>query len=307
MSESSKRNVITQLVLGQSLRSIRLLAGVVVVTYVSLFWVLSQFAPEIVDPLWIRAAITAMVGIFFISTYFSYGSPRYIAYVSLSLYFLVLGHSLYLALINQFHPTTATLLILTIGGGTVLINHMALYIIQSVAIILFSLALFQGKPYTNADIISFTNVVIAIGVFGIVFLMRIKLTEKLSFSDSLFSKLNVLTIIANKSGEVIFVSPSINSMLGYNASKLLKTGWWQNENLTDGWIRQEDIRNYPNILPEELRENERSVETAEGKTVWLKWTNSILPNGNYVGVAADVTDYKNIRAELEIYKFKESQ
>jgi hypothetical protein len=37
---------------------------------------------------------------------------------------------------------------------------------------------------------------------------------------------------------------------------------------------------------------ETSLLNKEGKKVWFTWANSMLPNGNYVGVALDITKYK---------------
>jgi hypothetical protein len=38
---------------------------------------------------------------------------------------------------------------------------------------------------------------------------------------------------------------------------------------------------------------ETSLLNKAGKKVWFSWVNSMLPNGNYVGVALDITRYKN--------------
>jgi len=42
---------------------------------------------------------------------------------------------------------------------------------------------------------------------------------------------------------------------------------------------------------------ETKVSAKDGRTVWLSWSNSILTNGNYIGVALDVSKYKNTQGE----------
>lgn len=131
------------------------------------------------------------------------------------------------------------------------------------------------------------------GVFGIVIAVRLKLITTVKNSYSNLEKLNVLSIVANKAGEIVFVSPSARNLLGYEPKELVKDGWWRSQNLQEGWISREYILNYPNILPKEIMSIETSVLNKEGKKVWFSWVNSILPNGNYVGVALDITRYKD--------------
>ena len=123
--------------------------------------------------------------------------------------------------------------------------------------------------------------------------VRLKLISTVKNSHSNLEKLNVLSIVANKNGEIVFVSPSVRNLLGYEPKELMKDGWWTSQNLREGWISREYILNYPNILPKEIMSIETSLLNKEGKKVWFSWVNSILPNGNYVGVALDITRYMN--------------
>jgi hypothetical protein len=74
---------------------------------------------------------------------------------------------------------------------------------------------------------------------------------------------------------------------------LIKDGWWRSQNLREGWISRDYILNYPNILPKEIASMETSIINREGKKLWFNWSNSMLPNGNYMGIALDITRYKN--------------
>jgi len=131
-----------------------------------------------------------------------------------------------------------------------------------------------------------------LAVFAIVILVRLKLISSVKNSYSNLEKLNVLSIVANKAGDIVFVSPSVYTLLGYNPKDLLKDGWWDSKNVCNGWIDRSYILNYPNILPKEIESMETSLLSKDGKTVWFSWVNSLMPNGNYVGVGLDVTKYK---------------
>jgi PAS domain S-box-containing protein len=134
---------------------------------------------------------------------------------------------------------------------------------------------------------------LALGVFAIVITVRLNLLSSVKNSHSNLEKLNVLSIVANKTGEIVFVSPSVRNLLGYEPKDLVKDGWWRSQSLQDGWISRDYILNYPNILPKEMMSMETSLLNKDGKKVWFSWVNSMLPNGNYVGVGLDITRYKN--------------
>jgi PAS domain S-box-containing protein len=144
----------------------------------------------------------------------------------------------------------------------------------------------------NESLAAFLNLMLALAVFGIVITVRLKLISSIKKSHDNLEQLNVLSIVANKSGEIVFVSPSVQRLLGYDPKELVKEGWWSAENLKEGWISRDYILNYPNIFPKEIATVETSISNKEGKTVWLNWANSMLPNGNYMGVALDITKYK---------------
>jgi len=47
------------------------------------------------------------------------------------------------------------------------------------------------------------------------------------------------------------------------------------------------------MVPSDIASIECSLVTKDGKKLWFNWVNSILPNGNYMGVGLDITKYKN--------------
>ena len=59
----------------------------------------------------------------------------------------------------------------------------------------------------------------------------------------------------------------------------------------EGWIIRSIFELYTFFRGNDIQET--SLLSKEGKKVWFSWVNSIMPNGNYVGVGLDVTRYKN--------------
>lgn len=283
---------VTKVLLRQSITSVRLVIALFTVTAAVTKLLYDRFLPDLTDLEYVRWTIIALGCVAFAATYFPVKRGVIISYFSLFLYLATVLYVIAFVVINQFDPNAVVILILVIGASSVIINSLFYYSVQCALIILASLFAFSTASLPNENLISFLNLILALGVFGIVIAVRLKLISNIKNSHSNLEKLNVLSIVANKSGEIVFVSPSVRTLLGYEPKELMKDGWWNSPTLHEGWISRDYILNYPNILPKEIMAMETSVLSKDGKKVWFSWANSILPNGSYVGVALDVTKYK---------------
>lgn len=292
MNQDSNSSFVTKVILRQSIASVRLLIALFTVTAAVTKLLYDHFLPELNDLDVVRWTIIALGCVFFISTYFKYKRGVVVSYFSLFLYLCSLLYVIAFTVINRFNPNAVIILTLVLGASSVIINSLVYYGIQSIIVVLASVFAYSGSDLGNENLIAFMNLMLALGVFGIVITVRLKLISSIKNSQSNLEKLNVLSIVANKAGEIVFVSPSVRNLLGYEPKELVKDGWWRSQNLRDGWISRDYILNYPNILPKEIMSMETSVVNKEGKKVWFNWVNSMLPNGNYVGVAMDITKYK---------------
>lgn len=288
-----ERKVISQIILDQSAGSVRIVIALFVLGATGTKLLYDHYLPDLVDFDAVRWGIIALGCLFFVSTFFKLGSSLLIAYLSFSVYLLTLGYVLAFALVNRFDQSAVVILILTMGASTVIINSLAYYGVQSAIVALASLLVFASAPLPPENTVSFFVLLFALGVFAIVIIVRLKLVSSVKHSYANLERLQVLSIVANRRGEIIFISPSVEALLGYDPKTLTKNGWWQTGNLSKGWISREHILNYPNIITAELISMESSMTTRDGNKKWLSWANSVLPNGNYMGVAHDITRYKN--------------
>lgn len=293
MNQPSNNPFVTKVLLRQSIGSVRLVIALFVVSAAVTKLLYNQFLPNLNDLDEVRWTIITLGCLFFITTYFQFKRAVIVSYFSFILYLLSVLYVIAFVLINKFDPNAVTILILVTGASTIIFNSLFYYGVQCVIIILASLFAYASDDLNNENLIAFLNLMMALGVFAIVIAVRLKLISSVVNSHSNLDKLNVLSIVANKDGEIVFVSPSVHRLLGYDPKQLVKDGWWMSQNLREGWINREYILNYPNIIPKELLSMETSVLTKDGKKVWLNWANSLLPNGNYMGLALDITKYKN--------------
>lgn len=293
MNQESNSPFVKKVLLRQSIGSVRLVIALFTVTAAVTKLLYDRILPQLTDLDEMRWTIIGLGGLFFVFTFFRYKRSVVVAYFYFFLYLSTLLYVIAFVLINRFDPNAVTILILVVGASSIVINSLFYYGAQSGIIVLACLFGYSSSNLGNENLIAFYNLMLALGVFAIVITVRLKLLSSVKNSHSTLEKLNVLSIVANKTGEIVFVSPSVQNLLGYEPAELVKDGWWRSQNLREGWISREYILNYPNILPKEIMSMETSFLDKEGKKVWFSWVNSMLPNGNYVGVALDITRYKN--------------
>jgi PAS domain S-box-containing protein len=292
MNQEPSTPFVTKVLLRQSISSFRLVIALFTVTSAVTKLLYDRFLPEMNDFDGIRWTIIGLGILLFASTFVKFKRRIIVPYFSLLLYLSTLLYVITFVAINRFDPNAVIILILVYGASSVIINSLFYYGVQSVISILVCAVAYSSLGLENGNLIGFLNIFIAMGVFGIVMTVRLKLISDVKNSYSNLEKLNVLSIVANKSGQIVFISPSVKSLLGYAPDELMKDRWWSSS-LREGWISRDYILNYPNIVPREIVSMESSLLTKDGKKLWLNWANSMLPNGNYMGVALDITKYKN--------------
>lgn len=292
MNQESGSPFVTKVLLRQSIASVRLVIALFTVASAVTKLLYDHFLPDLTDFNGIRWTIIGLGVLLFITTYFRFKRRIVVSYFSLFLFLSTLLYVITYVAINRFDPNAVILLILVYGASSVIINSLFYYGIQSVITLLACAGAYSAMGLGNENPIGLLNILIAMGVFGIVMIVRLRLISSVKNSYSNLEKLNVLSIVANKAGEIVFVSPSVEPLLGYSTHELMKDGWWSSD-LRDGWISRDYMLNYPNIVPKEISSMETSIVTRDGKKLWFNWVNSMLPNGNYMGVALDITKYKN--------------
>lgn len=293
MNEETNSPFVSKVLLRQSIGSVRLVIALFTITATITKLLYDRFLPDLKDLDVIRWAIIALGCVFFGITYYRHKRGVIVTWFSFVLYTSTLLYVIAFVVINQFDPNAVTILILVVGASSVIINSLFYYGIQCFIILLAAQVAYAGFDLSSESLIAFFNLLLALAVFGIVITVRLKLLSNIKNSHDHLEKLNVISIVANKAGEIVFVSPSVRKLLGYEPDELVKDGWWDAQNLREGWISREYILNYPNILPKEIATMETSIVNREGKKMWFNWSNSMLPNGNYMGIALDITRYKN--------------
>lgn len=126
--------------------------------------------------------------------------------------------------------------------------------------------------------------------------------SELALAAEILAKSNALTIAADEDGGIVYVSPSVKAILGYDPEELIGEGWWSATVLPSDDIAEIKGR----ICAAARREAplnrgpyERNLRTKAGDVRRISWTDSYGPNGYVIGIGQDVTERREAEAVLQ--------
>lgn len=121
-------------------------------------------------------------------------------------------------------------------------------------------------------------------------------------SDIILEKLNTLIVVVNSQGQVDYVSPSVQRVLGFESHKLLGEGWWNltRKNDTERSLVRSHISQLIKQTPEIVSNSfERELISSGGETKWILWNTSKGPEDTLIGIGYDITERKKAERKLQ--------
>lgn len=121
--------------------------------------------------------------------------------------------------------------------------------------------------------------------------------------DIITQNVNTIVIVINQNGELIYISKSVERILGYLPEELLGEYWWK-ATQKDHFSALDMIESIRNLV--KLKEFDQEKLTSEsmlfdtaGNKKWILWNSSRDENGNIVSVGYDITSRKKNEAKLK--------
>ncbi|MGP8214642.1 MAG: SpoIIE family protein phosphatase [Bacteroidia bacterium] len=121
--------------------------------------------------------------------------------------------------------------------------------------------------------------------------------------NSVLQQLNNLIVVVGSDGEVTYVGPSAERMLGFKTGELLGDKWWTNtcQNIADPGQRKAEVNHLLKqvaggkavVAPVEYK-----IKTANGDTRWFSWNLSAGPDGSLVKIGYDITERKQKEQDI---------
>ncbi|HUI29263.1 MAG TPA: PAS domain S-box protein [Candidatus Acidoferrales bacterium] len=125
--------------------------------------------------------------------------------------------------------------------------------------------------------------------------------ERLHLSDKIMERVNSLILIADANGWITYASPSVKTILGYEAEEILGNGWWL---LTrrDSQGQEEARMQVARAASGEIAVHENPYETElrskNGEVRWILWQDARGIDKELIGVGQDITRRKRAEADL---------
>ena len=126
-------------------------------------------------------------------------------------------------------------------------------------------------------------------------------------SDAILKNIPSIVLVGSQTGEIIFASPSVKKILGYNFEEIRTNNWWKKtyvskykaEDAKEAILNYvfKDKKSYIDIF-------KQKIKTKSGVDVWIEWQYSKGANGTFISIGTDITD--RIISDIELKKAKEA-
>ena len=121
-------------------------------------------------------------------------------------------------------------------------------------------------------------------------------------SDDILNSIGNLVLVANSRAEIIYISPSVRRILGYEPGEILGHGWWDVERNSGGDVEaeMEYIRKAAaGITRADGKPYEHQIRHKDGTLRWLMLEDTKGPRDLLIGIGTDITAIKRTEQELQ--------
>lgn len=129
--------------------------------------------------------------------------------------------------------------------------------------------------------------------------------SRLALSDEIINSIGNLVLVANGNAEIVYISPSVVDVIGYEPEEILGTGWWNIERISGGTVdgEKEYVRKAATGRQEvDGKPYEHCIRHKDGTWRWLMLSDSKGPRDFLIGIGSDITSLKKAEAELQVQK-----
>ncbi|MBM4162427.1 MAG: PAS domain S-box protein [Ignavibacteria bacterium] len=125
--------------------------------------------------------------------------------------------------------------------------------------------------------------------------------KKLQLSDQILQRVGSLVFVADSNGDIVYASPSAETILGYKPEELLGNGWWsvsKDDPKAGAFEKGRVARVSRRELPAAVSPYEAYVRSRDGELRCILWQDSVGLEGMVIGVGQDITELKRAEEAL---------
>jgi PAS domain S-box-containing protein len=218
-----------------------------------------------------------------------------ISVILTAIYCLVSFYYVFLCYYSSLDPFFIICQIITLSLGTIIFEKTKHFVVFS--IIITALSFFAGSQIDTAQFsinLYFLATVSILFVSIIATYVRLRLSDRLIFANTVINDGGSLVMAANKNGDVIYINKTFIKVLGFTEEEVLGQGWWKvrkvinNEESPYNKITKGEIQTTATVL----------LETKTGDQRWIHWNNTKLENGIFVGIGNDITERREYEQQF---------
>ncbi|MEM7039098.1 MAG: PAS domain S-box protein, partial [Bacteroidota bacterium] len=136
-----------------------------------------------------------------------------------------------------------------------------------------------------------------------------KVEETLQMSADILKEVNHLIVVRNSDGSVIYVSPSVQHILGYAPEDLMGEAWWKTQK-DNPELRAEEKEYVKRCSSGKIMARsetyEREIIAQNGEAQWMLWKDSCAENGQVISVGIlNTSSRKNAFVRSAIFDIAE--
>ncbi|MCB9231568.1 MAG: PAS domain S-box protein [Bacteroidia bacterium] len=119
----------------------------------------------------------------------------------------------------------------------------------------------------------------------------------MELTENILLHVQNLLLIADENGDILYVSPSVEKILGYSPEEMLGSGWWNLKRSAPGEnaiLRENIAKMAKGQMAPDTGSYINKIYTRSGKPKWMIWNDSRLDSNRLLGVGID---YSQTRKE----------
>ena len=210
-----------------------------------------------------------------------------ISTILIAVYSLVVLYFVFLTYYSSLNPFFIICQIISLSIGTIIFDKTKYFVGFSIIIAALSVALSINTALPQFSIVLYLLAIVSVMFVSIIATyIRLRLSDRLVFANTIINDAGSLVIAANKNGDIIYINKTFTEVLGYSQEEVLGQGWWNirkilsDENNSRSKIQKGELETTATLL----------LETKNKVSKWIQWNNTQLENGVVVGIGNDITE-----------------
>jgi two-component system, cell cycle sensor histidine kinase and response regulator CckA len=124
-----------------------------------------------------------------------------------------------------------------------------------------------------------------------------------SIAEDILHAVQTIVVVANRTGQIVYASEGIATVLGYAPEEMLGEGWWTKvhrpDRMSSALRREQAMQEARGDIPVRLEPYTSKLYTSSGEERWILWQDAKGPGDLVIGTGNDITKLHRAEEEIE--------